>query len=538
MILFLFNNKTDEIEKMQQLQIQLNTSKFLKLSGKAKGLDKVGNHDSFFSDELKNVIKAMVKKAKFNFDQVGEVNKEGNGSGSEFKKLKVKSLISEKLEKRVFSLNGFAKKLVGGNDKIKSAVLAAKENSLNKLDSDKNDMEDVGMLAVSVLPFIESMLSLFGLNHQQIQDVLTDINTDNQEMNLSELLKNLKEVMGECEQPADFLIKKGSFGQLISLLQGMDIAPSLKGKSTFSLEEFAKELEKKNGFGEKNSIEFNIEGGEKKRKATDNIGMANVLNGKNSKKNESEILQWENRQHKRDNIEQIDKADNKNILDKKDFLANHGREENKEVVKNSEVKNIKESGGFNKFIKTTEETEPVKNDSNLKTVSEENIVSGIKGKTVMSVSGKTDEKPMPSYLLNQVTKQISRSVKMGDKDVEFTIKPPHLGRVRLGLENSVNGLKVSILAENKITKDILLSNVADLKAVLLEIGVKLEKVEVLFASNFNQFSDSLKQDHNRKFAKNREQKIGAKQKQRISQDVDEKQVYARKKVEGGLDLVA
>ncbi len=550
------NNKTSEIEIMQQFNIQLNTSKFLKSSGKAKGLCSAENSDSFFSDELKNVIKGLVKKARFNLDQVGEVNKEMNLSGPEFKNVKSMGVKGEQSRELSFSLDGFA-----GNNTRDSAILK-KEVSLKSLDTGENSDEDDCVLAESVLPYIESMLNLFGLNHQQVKDILTDIKTENQEISLSKLIKNLKEVMPESEQFSDLLIKKGSFGELKSLLQGVDMDVPLKGKSTFSLEEFVKELEKKNGFAGNNSMESGVLGREVKGKVNDTTGLFDVLNEASSKKKELKTGQHdkadnknmlgkekflskhdnkENKETVKNSIEPIawhDKTDNKNMRGKEGFLLKHDNKENKETVKNSDVKNIKESEDFNKFIKKTDDTEVVKNDSNLKTVLEENTASGIKGKSMASVPGKTDEKPMPSYLLNQVTKQILRSVKEGGKEVAFTIKPPSLGRVRLGFEKSINGLKVSILAENKVTKDLLLSNVADLKTALLEMGVKLEKVEVLFAGNFNQFSANLKQDNNRKFTKNREQKIDGKQKQQNSQEVNKKHIYAKKIGEGSLDLVA
>jgi len=54
------------------------------------------------------------------------------------------------------------------------------------------------------------------------------------------------------------------------------------------------------------------------------------------------------------------------------------------------------------------------------------------------------------------------------------------------IDNSGNSMKVSIMTENHAAKDILASNVNELRTVLSNSGVNLEKFDVDMNSNFRQ----------------------------------------------------
>lgn len=109
--------------------------------------------------------------------------------------------------------------------------------------------------------------------------------------------------------------------------------------------------------------------------------------------------------------------------------------------------------------------------------------------------GKTiAEKPLPSYVLNQVSKQIIRSFQDGLSEIHLQLKPPHLGRLQIHMKTINDVLKVSIIAENNTTQKMLKTHSDELKAALLEHGIRLEKIDVEISFNFDQSMSQAKQD--------------------------------------------
>ena len=93
---------------------------------------------------------------------------------------------------------------------------------------------------------------------------------------------------------------------------------------------------------------------------------------------------------------------------------------------------------------------------------------------------------LPKYLINQVGKQVSMSVLRGDTMIKMQLKPPELGSVKIEMDIKENVLKLGVITENNSVKELLLSNANDLKRVLVEQGVKLDKLEVNINSDFGQ----------------------------------------------------
>lgn len=94
--------------------------------------------------------------------------------------------------------------------------------------------------------------------------------------------------------------------------------------------------------------------------------------------------------------------------------------------------------------------------------------------------------PLPLHVIDQVGKQISRSILRGDKVIRFQLKPPDLGFVRVEMDIKDNVLKLGLIAEHRSVKEMMLSHVQELKEALAQQGVKLERVEVQINHNFDQ----------------------------------------------------
>ncbi len=112
---------------------------------------------------------------------------------------------------------------------------------------------------------------------------------------------------------------------------------------------------------------------------------------------------------------------------------------------------------------------------------------------------------LPTYVTHQVSKSIVRAINQGENTLKIQLKPPELGRLVMTIDNTGSSMKVSIMTENHAAKEILTSNVNELKTVLSNSGVTLEKFEVDMNSDFkqsmadakNQAGSSGKRHHNR-----------------------------------------
>ena len=92
---------------------------------------------------------------------------------------------------------------------------------------------------------------------------------------------------------------------------------------------------------------------------------------------------------------------------------------------------------------------------------------------------------LPNYLVAQVGRQISKSLLKGDGTIRFRVQPPSLSAVRIELDMKGSRLKLEVTAENSAVKELLLARVPELKTVLKEFGVKLERLDVQINNAFD-----------------------------------------------------
>lgn len=104
----------------------------------------------------------------------------------------------------------------------------------------------------------------------------------------------------------------------------------------------------------------------------------------------------------------------------------------------------------------------------------------------VSNANQPQTRTFPYYLLDQVSRQILRSRLADENEIMIQLKPDNLGRMKMTIENTTEGIKVNIITETQSTRDILISNSNDLKAALLDQGVHLDKLNVEAQAGFGQ----------------------------------------------------
>lgn len=110
---------------------------------------------------------------------------------------------------------------------------------------------------------------------------------------------------------------------------------------------------------------------------------------------------------------------------------------------------------------------------------------------------RTAPKTLPSYVTQQVGKSLVRAINQGENTLKIQLKPPELGRLLMTIDNTGNSMRVSIMTENHAAKEIITQNVTELRSVLSNSGVNLERFEVDMSSDFRQsMADARQQSGN------------------------------------------
>ncbi|RLC18646.1 MAG: flagellar hook-length control protein FliK, partial [Deltaproteobacteria bacterium] len=99
---------------------------------------------------------------------------------------------------------------------------------------------------------------------------------------------------------------------------------------------------------------------------------------------------------------------------------------------------------------------------------------------------KASFKNLPNFVTQQVSKNLVRAINQGENILRIQLKPPELGRLLITIDNSGSNIKINIMTENSAAREILTSNVNELRTVLSNSGVNLERFEVDMSSDFRQ----------------------------------------------------
>lgn len=123
----------------------------------------------------------------------------------------------------------------------------------------------------------------------------------------------------------------------------------------------------------------------------------------------------------------------------------------------------------------------------------QNLMFGVEKSTATSTVGASGTQrtqqafsTLPDFVTRQVGKSIVRSINTGNNTIQMQLKPPELGKVFMNIDHSGSSVKVSVITEHQSAKDILAANVHEIKTMLSSSGINLESFEVDMSSDFHQ----------------------------------------------------
>jgi len=368
-----------------------------------------------------------------------------------------------------------------------------------KIDSDQ-------LLDPSAFPYIESILSQLLPNPADRQMAWEGVRRERKGIDLSRLIQNLKKIAQNLPdkgraQPGEIVQR-----QVAKLMKDMGMAPET---GTVTLEKFVAKLEaavsaqdKASGFG----------GGV----ATADLSrmMGNIKPVQNSKNETGNPDGTE-----KTKVAPINGDKKVRPLDGKNTAAvDPVKTETKIQVPKNALQNIEASMDEIKPMATA-------------------VSDSLKGTDPLTRSGAaTSQLPvrtLPAYVVNQVSRQMVRSYQNGTKEIRLQLNPPNLGRLQMHIDNTGETLRVRIITEQQSTQELLLSHAGNLKSVLSDQGLRLEKIDVQFDQFFDQSLSNARQESGRSNSR-RQRGQGGRDREFSDENRNEKPLAT----EGVLDLVA
>lgn len=357
--------------------------------------------------------------------------------------------------------------------------------------SEKDDKETC-IIESSAIPYFESVLRNFGLTPKEIDNVLSAAKVQGGGVAPKIFAIKLKEIKNRTGDKIQTIENRDTVKQISNKMEMMGLNLPDKAKAgKISIEDFITSLEQMTkGQGEENKppselkstmgqlLERVVISGEKQNfvfsspadanfKLHDPIAKKKINDNVGSLDNQSLLTNLN------DKNEKIDTIGRQNIE-----YANH--EKKVELFSNSShgkgFQNMAGNKGHD--IQSGVRILEPPNQTSVSTFSETINAAESNDKSFRS--------SLPAYLVDQVGKQISRSILRGDRIVRLQLKPPDLGRVKINIDIKDNSLKLGMIAEHSSVKELLLSNVHELRGALVSQGIKLENIDIQINYGFGQ----------------------------------------------------
>jgi flagellar hook-length control protein FliK len=98
------------------------------------------------------------------------------------------------------------------------------------------------------------------------------------------------------------------------------------------------------------------------------------------------------------------------------------------------------------------------------------------------------QRPLQLDLLNQVVEKAVVNLKNGQTSINIDLKPEYLGRLRMHISTDNNQVVVKVMTDVPLVKEIMETNLSQLKTELQNHGLEIEKFDVFLNDGSNQDS--------------------------------------------------
>ncbi|GEM_PF-3467943 len=461
----------------------------------------------------------FINKLKLYLDASGDKLSDTSVSGKGLKALE-KLLVKAGFAKDDIN-NLMAKlQLKSGNGRVKLSDLF---NGLSKLKSKNSDFKKDGkdkgknnnLLAVSAFPFIESIMTALGIPEDLSDKIMDNAKKGGRGINLDTLIDGLQKLH---KKSFLFNIKfktdpdNKSFNAMLEQMGFLKAVgkngDSLSGKKQLTLESFISSLEQMRNKGDLGDVPIPLAGNNADNPdALLGLFMGDLKNGANTFKEFGKIGNGIKQDISEKSMGKMSGKglnnffsllSEKKINTGKKFVSKHslihGSEADLKMAKllGKMIENANLDKSIHKTGDGATKFNNVKKNGSIKTFDLQNAAGGaLKGldlinKNFGSIKAASLAETLPSHVANQVARNILRSVYRGDNELSLQLKPPELGRLFIKIDNLGDSMKVSIITDNHAAKDIISSQINNLKTVLAGSGISIGSFDVSMSGNFNQ----------------------------------------------------
>jgi hypothetical protein len=336
-------------------------------------------------------------------------------------------------------------------------------------------------LEPSAIPYIESALRDFGLTPRQIENALSAARVVGGGLDLDRFVIKIKEISNRIRGGTQAVIDRNSVQEISKNLQRAGIQLPDKGEGG----QISKNLQRA-------GIQLPDKGeGGHVSKSLQAAAIQTADNGKGQVSIEdfiTAIEQMKGRSARRDQLP----IERQSLLS---FLEGKGGSKNE---KNGQQK-IEPPNPIRRFSLPSsldtgreltnavrQEGNSVKPETSTQYIPRD-IISSTFSETINTV--KQNQVPvrdfLPAYVMDQVGKQISRSILRGERVIRLQLRPPELGVLKVEMDIKDNILKLWMITENSSVKELLLSNAHELREALVGQGVKLDRLDIQINYNFD-----------------------------------------------------
>jgi flagellar hook-length control protein FliK len=419
---------------------------------------------------------------------------------------------------------------------------------LKEMGPPENEKSCQVVLAPSTAPYIASVLSEFNLNSDEISKVLTAGQTKEGNIDFNRLVKEIELVSNPSTRSFSGVVDLEKSRSITENLGNLGIqVPSIKKSGLLHIEDFVNSLRRMAGTLSKAaqhmgveqesfvmtpddlkqlSIQMpqtgNLSAQPSKEKLLPGKSNGNLERGRGipsevqaaikqvlentegaTEKNDSMTsiikgskIKFDEPAHKELQSDKVKAGQQPVESSEKTGHQTTAGNENLKLAETRSTQSVKTDADISAQSPATDTAEPeiISNKPKLKLVeAAEETVEHRRTESITTVHSKT-QKPgaaLPNYLIDQLGKQISRSISRGDGVIKFQLKPQELGFIKIEMQLLDNQLNLSVAAENGSVKELLLSNIHELREALMGQGVKLDKLDIQINDGFNQsLSDS------------------------------------------------
>ena len=390
------------------------------------------------------------------------------------------------LVKKLLFQCGFSQKEVEGllaeltksnpHGKIKLSELFSK---LVELDSAKRKTKTPLTLDQSALPYIESALRDCGLTPKAAERILERARVEGGGLDLHKLVMELKAISDKEMN----LVDRAKLDQFVRKIEraiggaqvSEGVGPGNEGKTTGSLQKIAA------GLGKENEVPPEV-------KATIDEIVKRAASTEEGDKRVSSLRTFSKLEIKEPHAK---KGEGKSSKKEKTETSLSSLKESRNTNTKVEVlPGVERGEGLKGGAK--DEGYSVKTETKIIDIPQDttnsHLTDTVKSETITAAKEHSNpvRPSLPAHLINQVRRQISRSLVRGERVIRLQLRPPDLGSLRIEMDMKDNVLKLGMITENSSVKEILLSNIHELRESLAEQGVRLERLDIQIGYNFDQ----------------------------------------------------